>query len=328
MSMDPSQRARIRVALTAIIVGALILGVKYYAYWVSQSAALMSDAYESVVNVVSAVFALGAVLYAGQPADRDHPYGHGKVEHFSAAFEGGMISLAAVIICYEAVVHLVKGTELKQLGLGLLINLGAGAINGVLGWYLVRSGKKQNSQALMADGHHVLTDFYTTLGIAAALLLVKLTGLAWLDPLIALVVGLLLARTGFKLVKESSSALLDREDPEVVARLVQTINAVKPPEILAVHEMRTLRSGRHVHVDIHVVIPEVFNIAQGHDLVDRFNKAVLAELDLEGEFHTHTDPCQRAWCKACPVEGCPIRVEPMSACPVITPEAAIAAGPV
>lgn len=324
--MPHAQRARIRVAATAIVAGSLILCLKYYAYHVSGSAALMSDAYESVVNVVSAIFALGAILYADQPADREHPYGHGKIEHFSAAFEGGMISLAAVMILYEAIKALILGGELRHLGLGLAINFGAGAMNGLLGLYLVRSGKQQGSQALMADGHHVLSDFYTTLGIGAGLLLVKLTGLTWLDPVMAIGVGLLLAWTGFKLVRASSEALLDREDPELVGRLVQVINRARPAGVLAIHELRTLRSGRYTHVDIHIVIPEFYTISQGHELVETFNRQVITGVGLEGELHTHTDPCQRAHCHACPVESCPVRQAPQSACTFITAPAAVAPG--
>jgi cation diffusion facilitator family transporter len=323
-----SQRVRIQVALLAIGAGCLILGLKYYAYHVSGSAALMSDAYESVVNVLSGVFALGAVLFAGRPADTRHPYGRGKIEHFSAAFEGGMISLAAMLIIYEALRALLTTPPLSDLNRGLLINFGAGALNGMLGAFLVRVGRTHRSQALMADGHHVLSDFYTTLGIGAGLLLVKLTGLLWLDALMALGVGLVLARTGFRLVKESSEALLDKEDPELVARLVRVINEVRPPEVMAIHEMRTLRSGRYVHVDIHIVIPEFLTIAQGHDLVEAFNGGVIGALGLEGEFHTHTDPCQRAHCRACAVQACPVRVEPQTACGFITAPAAVAAGPI
>jgi len=298
------------------------------AYLVSGSTALMSDAYEGVVNVVSALFALGAVIYADQPADAEHPYGHGKIEHFSAAFEGGMISIAAVLILYEGIRAMVVGTELRQLGLGLLINLGAGILNGLLGWYLVRSGRAMGSQALVADGHHVLSDFYTTLGLGAGLLLVKVTGLAWLDPLMAVAVGGLLAWTGFRLVRRSSEALLDREDPELVARLVGAINRVRPEGVLAIHELRTLRSGRHAHVDIHLVIPEFYTIQQGHTLVERFNQDVLAELQLEGELQTHTDPCQQAYCPSCPVEGCPLRKADQVACTYITPPVAVGPGEV
>lgn len=326
---DPeiSQNARIRVALLSISAGALILALKYVAYRISGSTALLSDAYESIVNVVAAVFALGAIVFAGKPADRDHPYGHGKIEHFSAAFEGGLIALAAVLIVYEAVLALVKGPDLKpDFGLGLILNLAAGGLNGLLGLFLLRMGRKQRSRALEADGHHILSDFYTTLGIGTGLGLVMLTGLRWLDPLIALGVGMLLAWTGFKLVRESSAALLDREDPETLERLLQVMNKVRTPDILAIHELRTLRSGRYTHVDIHIVLPEVYPIRQGHDLAEQFGRDALEAAGIEGELHTHVDPCAQLFCPRCPLPDCPIRKEPMGAPQNLTLEEAVSLG--
>ena len=323
-----SQNARIRVALLSISAGSMILALKYFAYKISGSTALLSDAYESIVNVVAAVFALGAIMFAGKPADRDHPYGHGKIEHFSAAFEGGLIALAAVLIVYEAVHALIRGPELKpDFGLGLVLNLSAGGLNGLLGLFLLRMGKKQRSRALEADGHHILSDFYTTLGIGAGLGLVMLTGLRWLDPLIALGVGVLLAYTGFKLVRESSAALLDREDPETLEKLLKVMNRVRPPDILAIHELRTLRSGRYTHVDIHIVLPEVYPIRQGHDLAEKFGRDALAEAGIEGELHTHVDPCAQLFCPRCPLPDCPIRVEPMQARQDLSMEEAVSLGP-
>ena len=330
MTEPVSRKLRLRVAILSIAAGLLILGLKYAAYLVSRSTALKSDAIESVVNVVAAVFALGAILFADKPADREHPYGHGKIEHFSAAFEGGLISLAAVLIAWEAVdalYHQWMGqVALKDLGTGLVVNLVAGLLNGALGFFLLHMGRRLRSRALEADGHHVLSDFWTTLGLAIGLLAVKLTGLAWLDPLMALAVAVQLAFTGFKLVRSSSQALLDMEDPEVVARLVAAINAARPPEVLAIHEMRTLRAGRHTHVDIHVVIPEFYTIQRGHDLVEAFNTAVLEASGVEGEMHTHTDPCQRAWCRRCPLPDCPVRQAPQEEHAPITVAQALEAG--
>ncbi|HLO68512.1 MAG TPA: cation diffusion facilitator family transporter [Holophaga sp.] len=329
MSEDAqSQRQRIRVSSLSIGAGILILALKYYAFHISHSAALKSDAIESVVNVVAAVFALGAVIFAGKPADREHPYGHGKIEHFSAAFEGGMISLAAVLIWYEAIKALLERPTLEHLGLGLAINFGAGLLNGALGLYLIHQGRKQRSAALEADGHHVMSDFWTTCGMGAALFLVKLTGLLWLDSAIAMAVGTLLAWTGFKLVRTSSSALLDAEDPELLRQLVGIINRIRPQDVLAVHEMRTLRSGRYVHVDIHVVLPEFYGIAQSHELAESFGRRVIQEAGLEGELHTHVDPCQRALCAQCAVPGCPIRRENQRATQPISLDQAVAAGPI
>ncbi len=330
MEEASSQRSRVRVSLLSITAGVFILGLKYYAYHISSSAALKSDAIENVVNVVAAVFALGAIVFAGKPADREHPYGHGKIEHFSAAFEGGMISLAAVLIGYEAVHSLVDKPvlDVHLLGKGMAINFVAGVLNGALGLFLIHMGRKQNSHALVADGHHVLSDFYVTLGLAVGLFLVKLTGLHWLDPIIALGIGGLLAWTGFKLVRTSSSALLDTEDPELLSQLVDVINKVRPPDILAVHELRTLRSGRYVHVDIHMVLPEYYGIAQSHDLAETFARTVVKEAGIEGELHTHVDPCQRALCAQCAVKDCPIRRELQARQVPIILEQAVAQGPI
>jgi len=327
-SAMPNQTARLRVAVLSIVVGCVVLGMKYIAFHVSQSAALKSDAIENVVNVVAAVFALGAIIFADKPADREHPYGHGKIEHFSAAFEGGMISLAAVLIGYEAIRSIVEGVPIQNLTLGLGINFAAGVLNGLLGLFLVYQGKRQQSQALEADGHHVFSDFYVTLGLAAGLLLVKATGMTWLDPAMALAVCVVLAFTGFKLVRTSSAALLDTEDPELLQHLVEVMNRVRPKDIVAIHELRTLRSGRYIHVDIHMVIPEFYGIGQGHELADQFGKAVLAEAAIEGELHTHVDPCMRAFCSQCEVEACPVRQSPQINECKITFDEAVAPGPI
>ena len=327
-----SKTIRLRVISVSIGAGALILGLKYVAYKISGSTALLSDAIESVVNVVAAVFALGAVLFAEKPADREHPYGHGKIEHFSAAFEGGLIALAAVMIWWTAITALHAqwhGTgTLNQatLGKGLAVNVLAGCMNGLLGAFLIHMGKKQRSRAIEADGHHVLSDFWTTLGIAIALLLVKFTGILWLDPIIAMIVGTMLAITGFKLVHGSSQALLDMEDPELLEKIVTIVNRIRPEDIITIHELRTLRAGRYTHVDIHVVIPEFYPISRGHDLAENFGKQVIVESGLEGEMHTHVDPCQHAWCRLCTVTPCPVRQEPCSEKCTITVESATGAG--
>ena len=321
------QKTRIRIAILSITAGLGVLGLKYLSYVLSGSVALKSDAIESIVNVVAAVFALGAVIFAGKPADKEHPYGHGKIEHFSAAFEGGLISLAAVFILLEAGKGLLYGVELKDLGRGLLVNLTAGGLNGLLGWFLLHQGRKTRSKALEADGHHILSDFWTTVGIASGLVAVKLTGLQWLDPVMAMVVGLLLARTGFRLVKESSQALLDMEDPDTLERVVGAMNTVRTWDIIAVHEMRTFRSGRFTHVDAHLVVPEYYPVRQAHDLCEDFGRRTLAAAGIEGEVHTHVDPCGRLYCERCPAEGCAIRVAPKSAEAAFTLEDATAAGP-
>lgn len=329
---EAAQNERVRAILISLFAGAVILALKAAAYYMTGSMALQSDAMESIVNVVAAAFGLVAVLFAGQPADRNHPYGHGKMEYFAAAFEGGLITLAAIIIIYESIMALLSGLELKSLGLGMALNLAAGALNGLLGWWLVRTGRRLRSKTLEADGRHVLSDFYTTAGIFVGLILVMATGSWWLDPLVAMAVGVLLARTGFGLVRESAAALLDEEDSAMIEKIVATLDrllrrGVGKTGIITVHGLRAIRSGRYTHVDIHLVVPEYEQVAKGHDCAERFEELLIDAAGLEGEVHTHIDPCRRKYCAHCTDPACPIRVSPHEEHHPITREEATLAEP-
>jgi cation diffusion facilitator family transporter len=318
---------RIRATLISLISGIVILVIKFIAWRPTNSSALKSDAYESTVNVVSAAFALGAIIFAGKPADEDHPYGHGKIENFSAAFEGGLISLASLLILYEGVMSIILGNTLKSLDSGILLNLFAGFLNGLLGWFLIRNGKKLKSHAIEADGHHVMSDFITSIAVAVGVGVVWLTGWKILDSIIAIAVGLWLAVVGFKLVKKSSSALLDIEDPDTVKKIVDTINKNHPDEIITIHGLRTFRSGRLTHVDVHIVVPEYLSVRDAHDHVELFGKMILNKSDLEGEFHSHIDPCRKLFCENCSVKDCKIRVKNFLEKPRLTVKGAITPDP-
>jgi len=329
---DADQRERVRAIGVSLAGGILILGLKAAAYWLTGSMALKSDALESIVNVAAAAFGLGAVIFAGQPADKDHPYGHGKVEFLAAAFEGGLISLAALIIVYESALALLNGVELKSLGTGMLINAGAGALNGLLGWYLLSAGRRLKSKTIEADGHHVLSDFYTTIGLIVGLTAVRVTGLSWLDPLLALCVAVLLGKTGYRLVREAGAALLDEEDTATIATIVGGIGeilrkGVDETGIITVHGLRAIRSGRYTHVDIHLVVPEYLPVSEAHDDTERFEARLIAAAGLDGELHTHIDPCRRKYCARCTDSSCPVRLEPLKAAVPLTAEEAVVAEP-
>src|SRR5919109_5001522 len=209
-------QVRLRAGMLSLAVGIGLLCVKFFAYQLTGSTAVLSDALESIVNVVAALFALGSLLFAGRPADRNHPYGHGKIEYFAAAFEGGLIAFAALMIIYEAGRGFFEPPELRQLDIGLAITFGAGIVNAALGWFLIKTGKATQSLTLVADGKHVLSDFWTSLGVIIGLLLVRLTGLVWFDPLVAAIVGLNLGWTGIALVRHAAGGLLDEEDTKLI----------------------------------------------------------------------------------------------------------------
>ena len=267
-------------------------------------------------------------MVAGWPADRNHPYGHGKVEFFSAAFEGGMIAFAAVLIIKEAAEALMFGHQVRQISFGLLITVGAGFANAALGWYLVRTGRKYHSLTLVADGTHVLADFWTSVATAVGLGLVMFTGLTWLDPVVAAMVGLNLVWTGLGLVRHAAGGLLDEEDTDLLQRVVTAINANLVPGVIRVHFLRAIRSGRFTHVDAHLVVPEFWTVEEAHDFGNAFERRIVHNLGLDGEIAFHIDPCHRQFCAGCEVDPCPIRIAPFVSRSWITIEEAVQSEPV
>jgi cation diffusion facilitator family transporter len=313
-------RVRLTAGLVSLGVGSVLLAAKYFAYELTGSTAILSDALESIVNVVAALFALGGLVFAGRPADRNHPYGHGKIEFFSAAFEGGMIAFAAVMIVYQAGHSLLHGVEVRELDSGLAITIAAGLANLALGAFLVRTGTRANSLTLVADGRHVLSDFWTSVGVVIGLVLVRLTDIPWFDPLVAAAVGVNLARTGLQLVRHAAGGLLDEEDTALVHRLLNALNASLVPGIIRIHNLRAIRSGRFSHIDAHLVVPEFWSVEAAHDAADRFEREVITACGIEGEIVFHTDPCRRAYCTQCDIPSCPIRVEAFRSRPALTVE--------
>ncbi|OGL07246.1 MAG: cation transporter [Candidatus Rokubacteria bacterium RIFCSPLOWO2_02_FULL_68_19] len=322
-SMSEDSGVRVRAGAISLVVSILLLAAKYQAYRLTGSTAILSDALESIVNVVAAIFALGGIIFAGRPADRNHPYGHGKIEFFSAAFEGGLIAFAAVLILYEVVLSLVVRLQLRELDTGLLIISGAGLANLALGLFLVRTGRKHQSLTLLADGQHVLSDFWTTVGVVVGLLLVRVTGIWWLDPLVAAVVAVNLMWTGFRLVRHAAGGLLDEEDTLLLNRLLGVLGGHVGQGIIRVHHLRAIRAGRFHHVDAHLVVPEFWSVDRAHEAAEDLADRVIRALGVDGELIFHTDPCHRAYCPMCDLADCPVRREPFSARPPLTLEEAV-----
>ncbi len=295
----PNQRRRRLAATLSLVAGVTIFGAKLLGWYFSGSTALLSDALESIVNVLASGFAFFAIRFAEKPADRDHPYGHGKVEFLSAAFEGGLVAFAAVLILYTGVRALIVGVELRQMDVGLVLAAGAALGNFVLGRYLLRTGEQTGSMTLVADGHHVLADVWTTAGAFVGLLLARVTGWAWLDPVAALVIGLMLVRTGARLVKQSVDGLLDREDPKLLERLVRAFDAERVPGVSGVHRLRAIRSGDLVHVDAHVFVPAHWSVAKAHEAILDLEERVKTHAGMNGEIALHLDPCNGNECAGC-----------------------------
>ena len=316
-------RVRLRAGLISLVVSVVLLGAKYAAYRLTGSTAILSDALESIVNVVAAVFAVSGLVFAGRPADRNHPYGHGKIEFFSAAFEGGLITFAAVLIMYTVGQSLIRGAEIRQLEAGLAIVVMAGLANLLLGWFLIRTGRRHSSLTLVADGQHVLSDFWTSAGIVVGLILVRVSGLPWLDPVVAALVALNLLRTGIGLVRHAAGGLLDEEDTRLLDRLLAVLGRHVSQGVIRVHHLRAIRAGRFHHVDAHLVVPEFWSVDRAHELAESLAGQVIDELGVEGELVFHTDPCHRVYCAMCDLDDCPVRREPFTGRPDLTLDEAV-----
>ena len=296
--------------MLSFVVAVGLLAAKFWAYARTGSQAIFGDALESIVNVVAALVALSVLRYAGRPADRDHPYGHGKVEFFSAAFEGGLIFCAALVILWQAFEAFVQGAMPRELDLGVLVTLAAGVANGLLGWFLVSYGRRSGSPALVADGQHVLSDFWTSLGVVLGLLAVRLTGIAWLDPAIAAVMMVWLLITGWRIVRRAIGGLLDAEDPELLKQVVESLSGRFGDGVIRVHHLRAIRSGSFRHISAHLVVPEFWSVHRAHDLAEDLGVHVAGALPGDAAVDFHTDPCERTWCSMCDLEACSVRQQP------------------
>lgn len=309
MKID-SNTLRNKAAWISLWASVFIFAMKVAAYYMTNSTAVLSDALESTVNVAAALVALIVVRIVSQPADEGHPYGHGKLEYFSAAFEGGLIFFAALMIIRESIDALLTGRTSHQLESGLAIMIAAAVFNFILGYYLKKTGEQEKSEALKASGAHVISDVWTTVGVVIGIALVLLTGIQWIDPVAAIAVALNLAYEGFKIVRKSAGSLIDEVDVGVLNQLASSLEKNYRPGIIDVHKLKIIRSGRFHHVDAHLVVPEYWDIAYAHNYCEDYETEVVTDYPFDGEIAFHLDPCKRAYCEKCKMEECPIRRAP------------------
>ncbi|HVP28783.1 MAG TPA: cation diffusion facilitator family transporter [Myxococcota bacterium] len=307
----PDGRTRLRAGWLSLGVGVLVFSGKLAAWWLTGSAAVLSDALESIVNVLAALLLLVSLHVAARPRDRDHPYGHGKIEFFSAGAEGTLIAVASIAILATAARDLWLGPRLQRLDVGLVLVSAMTVANLLLGVYLLRLGRRARSLALEADGAHLLTDVWTSVGVLIGLTAVRITGFAPLDPLVAIVVALHILRTGFGLVRSAVGGLMDEADEDLLAELVGALERKRRPEWIDVHSLRSFRSGAIHHTDLHMVVPRFFDAELLHDVDRDVRRAVRDGGDARGELLVHFDPCRPRHCPGCAYEPCPVRAAPL-----------------
>lgn len=300
-------RTRLTVMAGALAVGAALMVVKFYAYHLTGSSAILSDALESIINVVASAFALGSVSLAEKPPDASHPYGHGKIEYFSAGFEGALIVIAAVGIFITGISHIIEPRPLPRLGSGVLILAGAALVNLGMGLTLLRYGRKTRSLVLIADGRHILTDVYTSAAVLPGLLLVKFTHVLWLDGAVACLVGVHILLSGGSLVRQSFSALMDASEPKLLERISAVLEASRKDLWIDIHQLRAWRSGNLIHIDLHLILPRDMLLEEAHHEAKKLESLLLAQFSGRASVLVHMDPCVDPDCPVCLKQICKLR---------------------
>ncbi|MCB0863449.1 MAG: cation transporter [Solirubrobacterales bacterium] len=281
----------IRVISVSIVVAILTISMKFIAWLLTGSVGLLSDAAESVVNLVAALVALIVILWSTRPADEDHTYGHEKADYLSAGFEGALILLAAVTIAYAAIERLVNPAELTEVGLGLAITAAASVLNLLAARLLIRTGEEETSLVLVADGRHLMADVFTSAGVIIGVGLVWATGWNTLDSIIALVVAANIVRTGVGLVSDSMSGLMDKALPEKEMAVVGRVLDGYESDDIHFHALRTRKAGRRTFISVHVLVPGDWSVKQGHDLLERF-EGDLRDCFEQTTVFTHLEPIE------------------------------------
>lgn len=287
-----ASRSRIAwVATGSIGVALAAMGIKYVAYWVTGSVALYSDALEGIVNVITALLALLAVRISARPPDRHHPFGHHKAEYFSAVVEGLLIFAAAALILREVYGAFSTPRQLNEPVLGLAISAVATTINAGWAAFLIRWGGKMRSPALVADGHHILTDVWTSIGVIVGLILAGLTGWWVLDPLIAALVALHILWVGYRIVRGSLSSLMDEAVPRIELDKIKmaVASATAGQGAIELHDLRTRRAGPATFIEFHLVVPGGMTVAASHRICDRIEEAIADAVE-GAEVIIHVEP--------------------------------------
>jgi cation diffusion facilitator family transporter len=289
---DAKRRGQlIRVLRFSVAAAIVTIALKTGAWAVTGSVGLLSDAAESVVNLVAAIVALGIVHWASRPPDEDHAFGHDKADYFSAGFEGGLIVLAAGTIAVAAVNRLIHPEPVDNIVIGVVVTSIATLINLAMSRWLVRVGKEQESVVLEADGRHLMADVWTSVGVVIGVIAVVITGWERLDPIIALIVAANVLVTGWRLVKRSANGLMDHAlDADELHRIDRVLDRFTHEDDVQFHALRTRRSGRRAFVSVHVLVPGKWSVQQGHDLAEAVELELTEELRGLSNIFTHLEP--------------------------------------
>ena len=291
------------ITVTAI----LLFIVKIFAWYITGSVAVLTDALESTINIVSGFVGLYSLYLSARPKDYNHPYGHGKVEFISAGIEGMLIIFAGFLIIYEAIVNLKHPHTINRIDFGIGLVTLSGLINFIVGYISVKKGKKNNSFPLIAGGKHLQSDTYSTIGIIMGLVLIAVTGYVWIDSAVALLFALIIIFTGVKILRTSLAGIMDEADEELLKEVVGYLNNHRKENWIDLHNLRIIKYGSILHLDCHLTVPWFLNVHEAHKEVDELSNLIKSKYGNSVELFVHNDGCLDFSCKVCLKKDCTVR---------------------
>jgi cation diffusion facilitator family transporter len=299
-----------KVQQLVTVVAVLLFVIKLLAWWMTGSVAILTDALESTVNVVAGFISLFSLFVAAKPRDEDHPYGHGKAEFVSAAVEGSLITVAGLIIIYEAINNYIHPHPLKQLDYGILLVSITAIINYITGSYCIKVGKKNNSLALIASGKHLKSDTWSTFGIIAGLILIYFLHWPWLDSAVAILFAFIIIYTGYTIVRKSLAGIMDEADAELMKKLVAYLQENRRDNWVDFHNARIIKYGSILHLDCHLTVPWYLNVHEAHEEIDILSQKIKSAFGESVELFVHSDGCLDFSCSICCKDDCSFRKSP------------------
>ena len=292
------------------VIAILLFIVKIAAWFLTGSLAILTDALESIVNIVAGFLGLFSLNLSAKPKDADHPYGHGKVEFLSAGIEGSLVMIAGFFIIYKAVQSFFYPHTLGKLDFGILLIAFTAIVNYMAGTVCIRSGKKNRSLQLISGGKHLVTDTYSTIGILVGLMLIYFTGIAFIDSIVACLAAITIIYTGYKIVRPSIAGIMDEADEKLLEEIVKVLNEHRRENWIDLHNTRIIKYGSTLHFDCHLTVPWYLNVIESHEEIKEMASLIKHQFGDSVEFFTHADECLEFSCRICFKQNCMVRKHP------------------
>ncbi len=300
----------LRIQKNIAVLSVVLFIIKLAAYILTHSVAILTDALESIVNIVAGLLGIYSLIVSARPKDKDHPYGHGKVEFISSAVEGTLIFVAGILIIYGAAASLLTARVVHKLDWGILLIVITAVVNYIAGLICERTGRKNNSLPLIASGQHLKSDTYTTAGIIVGLVLLYFTKIYWIDSAVAIIFALIISYTGYKIIRSSVAGIMDEADETLLKEMIATLNKHRRSNWVDLHNLRIIKYGALLHLDAHLTVPWYFNVNEAHREIDELTGLLRKKYGDALEIFVHSDACMDFSCAICIKTDCAVRKNP------------------